>query len=137
VLLAVSERDGELEQAVESTATATVARCASCGAVARPHARRPVWVRDLPAGGRPVTLVWVKRVWRCHTRGVRCGTWTETHPAVRTRSSWTERARVQACRRVGQDGHCVAQVATAFGVSGATVMTAVANGACQASRPHR
>jgi len=39
VLLAVSERDGELEQAVETVAIA--ARCASCTSVARPHARRP------------------------------------------------------------------------------------------------
>jgi len=123
VLLAVSERDGELEQAVESTTVA--ARCASCGVVARPHARRPVWVRDLPTGGRPVTLVWVKRVWRCHEPTCPKRTWTETHPAVRSRSSWTKRARVEACRRVGQDGHSVAQVATAFGVSWATVMTAV------------
>lgn len=100
MLLAVSERDGELEQAVESTATATVARCASCGAVARPHARRPVWVRDLPAGGRPVTLVWVKRVWRCHTRGVRCGTWTETRAGgwVKTGTAWRRSRRRSGCR---------------------------------------
>ncbi len=136
VLLAVSERDGELEQAVETTATA--ASCSGCGAAASPHARRPVWVRDLPAGGRPVTLVWVKRVWRCHEPACRVRTWTEQHPAVRPRSSWTEqhpavrprsswteRARVEACRRVGQDGHSVAQVATAFGVGWATLMAAV------------
>ena len=84
-----------------------------------------MWVRDLPAGGRPVTLVWVKRVWRCHEPTCAVRTWTETHPAVHSRSSWTERARVEACRRVGEDGHCVAQVATAFGVSWATVMAAV------------
>ena len=116
VLLAVSERDGELEQAVETTAGS--ATCPSCGAAARPHARRPGWVRDLPAGGRPVTLVWVMRVWRCHEPACRVRTWTETHPAIRPRSSWTERARVEACRRVGQDGHSVAQVATAFGLGG-------------------
>jgi len=122
VLFAVSERDGELEQAVETTAS--TAAGSSCGAAARLHARRPVWVRD-PAGGRPVTLVWVKRVWRCHEPACRVWTWTEAHPAVRPRSSWTERARVEACRRVGQDGHSVAQVATGFGVSWATVMAAV------------
>ena len=37
----------------------------------------------------------------------------------------TERARGEACRRVGQDGHSVAQVAAAFGVSWVTVMAAV------------
>ena len=64
VLLAVSELNGELEQAVETTTT--VDFCRSCGVQARLHDRRPTYVRDLPSGGRPVTLVWVKRVWRCH-----------------------------------------------------------------------
>ena len=63
VLLAVSQHDGELEQAIETTATEGFCPC--CGVQARLHDRRPTWVRDLPAGGRPVTLVWVKRIWRC------------------------------------------------------------------------
>jgi hypothetical protein len=50
VLLAVSEYDGELEQAVETTGDLVGGR--GCGAVAAPHARRPVRVRDLPAPGR-------------------------------------------------------------------------------------
>jgi hypothetical protein len=61
VLVAVSEWDGELEQAVETSAVEEEF-CRGCGVRARLHARRPVWVRDLPCGGRPVTLVWVKRV---------------------------------------------------------------------------
>jgi len=52
VLLAVSEGDGELEQAVESTTSAT--RYPLCGVAARVHARRPVWCGTC-AGGRPVT----------------------------------------------------------------------------------
>lgn len=123
VVLAVSERDGELEQAVQTPVSAV--SCPSCGSAARVHARRPVWVRDLPSGGRPVTVVWVKRVWRCHEPGCAVRTWTESHPGIRARSSWTERARAEACRRVGEDGHSVAQVALAFGVSWATVMAAV------------
>src|SRR5689334_22439281 len=123
VLLAVSHRDGEVEQAVETTATEAFCRC--CGVQARLHDRRPTWVRDLPAGGRPVTLVWVKRVWRCVQRGCRVSTWTETSAAIAPRASLTERARAEACRRVGQDGHSVAQVAKAFGVSWSTVMAAV------------
>jgi hypothetical protein len=50
VLLAVSEYEGELEQAVETTAD--LVGCPGCGAVAGAHARRPVRVRDLPWAGR-------------------------------------------------------------------------------------
>lgn len=63
VLLAVSEYAGELEQAIETIAVGDF--CGGCEVQARLHNRRPTWVRDLPAGGQPVTLVWVKRVWRC------------------------------------------------------------------------
>jgi len=136
VLLAVSERDGELEQVVASTASGV--RYPGCGVSARAHARRPVWVRNLPTAGRPVTLVWVKRVWRCPEQSCARRTWTETQPGIRARSSWTERARVEACRRVGQDGHSVAQVARAFGVSWATVMAAVVDhGTSLVEDPHR
>jgi transposase-like protein len=56
-----------------------------------------------------------------------CGrqTWTDTHPTIAPRSSWAERAREQACRRVGRDGDAVAAAARAFGVGRATVMAAV------------
>ncbi|MEP6650305.1 MAG: hypothetical protein ABJA74_10420 [Lapillicoccus sp.] len=37
----------------------------------------------------------------------------------------TERARVEVCRRVGQDGHSMAQVAADLGVSCATLMAGV------------
>jgi transposase len=52
-------------------------------------------------------------------------TWTETSQVIRPRASVTERARSEACRRVGEDGHSVAQVAVEFGVAWATVMAAV------------
>lgn len=123
-LLAVSDHGGEVEQAVETMAREDF--CRSCGVVARQHGRRPVWVRDLPAAGRPVVLVWVKRLWRCAEPACLVRTWTETSEHIRARASLTERARREACRRVGQDGHSVAQVAAEFGVGWATVMQAVA-----------
>jgi hypothetical protein len=52
VVLAVSEVDGELEKAIETTAD--LVGCPECGAVAPLYDRRPCWVRDLPVGGRPV-----------------------------------------------------------------------------------
>jgi hypothetical protein len=123
VLLAVSQHGGELEQAIETAAAE--AFCRGCGVQAALHDRRPTWVRDLPSAGRPVTLVWVKRVWRCRERRCAVVTWSETSPAIRPRASLTERALVEACRRVGQDGHSVAQVAAEFGVAWRTVMDAV------------
>jgi len=125
VLLAVSEYAGELEQAVETVET--VVGCPACGVLARPHDRRPTWVRDLPAGGRPVVLVWVKRVWRCVEPSCAVSTWTEISKLIRPRASLTERARAECCRRVGRDGHSVAAVAREFGVGWGAVMRAVAD----------
>ena len=81
VVLAVSEHEGELEQAIETTAD--LVGCPTCAAVAQCHDRRPVWVRDLPSAGRPVTVVWIKRVWRCPQALCPTRTWTETSRASR------------------------------------------------------
>jgi transposase len=123
VLVAVSQVDDQLEYAVETTERVT--GCPVCGVVARLHDRRRTDVRDLPAGGRPVTLVWLKRVWRCHEPACPKRTWSERSEHIRARASLTERARREACRRVGEDGETVARVATQYGVSWQTVMTAV------------
>jgi transposase len=115
--------DDEWQLAVQTTAT--VIGCAGCGVPAKPHGRREVRVRDLPIGGRPVVLLWRKRLWRC--RELACGvrTWTERTPAVRPRAVLTQRARAEACRRVGKDAHAVAAVARDLGVGWQTVMRAV------------
>jgi transposase len=123
VLLAVSSAFGELEQAVETAAV--TAWCQSCGVAAQPHGRRLVRVRDLPSSGRPVTLLWLKRLWRCAEPACWVRTWSEATEAVRTRASLTERARREACRLVGEDGLDVAAVATMLGVGWHTVMRAV------------
>jgi transposase len=123
VLVAVSEVEGELEQAVETAEAEEF--CRGCGARAVPHGRRPVRVRDLPTAGRPVTLIWVKRVWRCAESRCAKRTWTETSEPIRARASLTERARAEACRRVGEDGHDVAAVAVEYGVGWHTIMRAV------------
>jgi transposase len=84
-------------------------------------------VRDLPIGGRPVVLVWRKRVWRCGEPACAVRTWTEQMAVIRARAVLTERARAEACRRVGKDAHAVAAVARDLGVGWATVMRAVAD----------
>jgi transposase len=107
--------------------TATTVGCVACGSQARLHARRTVRVRDLPIGGRPVVLAWRKRIWRCVEPACVAQTWTEQTVAIRPRAVLTERARAEACRRVGKDAHAVAAVARDLGVGWATVMRAVAD----------
>jgi transposase len=89
------------------------------------HGRRTVRVRDLPSGGRPVVLWWCKRIWRCGEPACEVRTWTERAAAIGPRAVLTERARAEACRRVGQDAHAVAAVARDLGVGWATVMRSV------------
>jgi transposase len=116
---------GEWQLAVQTTATAI--GCVGCGVRATPHGRRTVRVRDLPLGGRPVVLLWRKRLWRCREPACRVRTWTEQAAAIRPRAVLTERARAEACRRVGKDAHAVAAVARDLGVGWATIMRAVAD----------
>jgi transposase len=122
-LHAVVERDGELELTVQTTAA--LVGCSVCGIRAQSHARRTVRVRDLPIGGRPVVLAWRKRVWRCGEPACPAPTWTEQTDAIGAQAVLTQRARAEACRRVGKDAHAVAAVARDLGVGWATVMRAV------------
>jgi hypothetical protein len=123
VVLSAGEVGGEVELLVESATRVT--GCPSCGVVAQPHGRRPVLVRDLAAAGRPVALVWSKRLWRCAERQCRQRTWSETVTEVAPRAVLTERARTWAMRRVGQHRETVSSVARQLGVGWHTVMRAV------------
>ncbi len=80
VVLAQSEEDRELYVLVETTAT--VAGCPSCGVKATGHGRSVVQVRDLPAGGRPVRLVWRKRRWICTDPDCDAKSFTEQTPEI-------------------------------------------------------
>jgi len=114
---------GEWQLVVQTTAM--VIGCAGCGVRATPHGRRTVRVRDLPIGGRPVVLAWCKRLWRCREPSCQVRTWTEQTAAIGPRAVLTQRARAEACRRVGKDAHAVAAVARDLGVGWATIMRAV------------
>ena len=107
-LLAATDDDGELLMLVETTAS--VVGCSGCGTRARSKGSRRTKVRDLPTGGRPVVLVWSKRVWRCREAACEVGSWSETSPHIRPRAVLTQRARREAARRVGEDGASVAAV---------------------------
>jgi transposase len=114
---------GEWQLTVQTTAT--LVGCVGCGVRAELHGRRTVRVRDLPVGGRPVVLCWHKRLWRCREPVCKVRTWTERAAAIGPRAVLTQRARAEACRRVGKDAHAVAAVARDLGVGWATVMRAV------------
>jgi transposase len=124
-VLAAQVVSGEWRLVVQTAAE--LVGCARCGVRAQAHGRRTVRVRDLPAGGRPVVLAWRKRIWRCPERACGVRTWTEQVAAIRPRAVLTERARAEACRRVGKDAHAVAAVARDLGVGWATIMRAVAD----------
>ncbi|MHB1534032.1 MAG: ISL3 family transposase [Acidimicrobiales bacterium] len=116
--------DGEWWLYVETTADR--AACPECGYWASGHGRRRVAIRDLTISGAPVVLLWAKRIWRCCDPDCDKGTWTETNDAVRPKAALSERAGIEICRRVGEDGDSVAEVARVYGVGWHTAMACVA-----------
>ncbi len=69
--------------------------CGACGTRATVKDRDRVELADLPAFGCPVTLVWLKRRWRCGEADCGEGTWTEDRPDIApARSTMTRRAGV-------------------------------------------
>jgi transposase len=122
-VLAAADAGGELELLVETTAD--LVGCPGCGAVARAKDRRASWVRDLPLGGRPVVICWVKRVWCCPHSLCETRTWTEQHEAIAPRACLTERARAWAFEQVGRWDAAVARTAEQLGVAWWTVMNQV------------
>ena len=113
-----------VEDLPESLVVAVVAisgviRCSACGhKTARVHATRKVEVADLAVSGRPVTLVWHRRRFRCK----RCRTTTtETHPF------FVDRMTKRLARAVVADARdmTVAAVARRHGLSWHRVMRLV------------
>jgi transposase len=123
VVRAQIQEQGEWWLAVETTVE--VVGCELCGTRAVGHGRRRVRVRDLPMADRPVVLVWSKRLWRCPDPDCAMRTWSEDLDEIAPRAVLTERARAEICRRVGEAGRSVAEVARAFGVGWHTAMAAV------------
>jgi transposase len=100
--------------------------CSACGTRATIKDRDRVELADLPAFGCPVTLVWLKRRWRCGDADCPAGTWTEDRPDIApTRSTMTRRAGVWATTQVGRHVHSVSWAAKELGVTWHTVMDAI------------
>lgn len=66
--------------------------CPACGTRAVGHGRRQVRVRDLPVFGRPVVLIWAKRIWRCPDP--ECAVKTDSVAPTRSASSRWLKPRV-------------------------------------------
>jgi transposase len=105
---------------VAVVAISSVIRCGDCGfKTKRVHATRKVKVADLPVSGRPVTLVWHRRRFRCGNCGT---TTTESHPFIGHRMTQRlARAVVRNLRDM-----TVLAVARRYGLSWHRVMGLVA-----------
>lgn len=66
--------------------------CPDCGVVSVGHGRRRVRLHDIPSFGKPVMLLWDKRVWRCPDRDCPRTTFTEDHALAGPRAKLTTRA---------------------------------------------
>lgn len=122
-VLEVAEDPSELVVTIETTAD--LVGCSTCGVRAEAQDRLRVDVRDLPFGGRPMRLVWLKRRWRCADPDCPAKTWTEQNEHVAPRSVITLRAGAEATRHVGELAMPVAVVARELGVCWWTIMHAV------------
>ena len=122
-VLDADDSGGELAVTVETAPEPT--GCPGCGVVATAHDRMAVEYRDLPAFGRPVRLIWLKRRWRCEESRCSSCTWTEVSPWLSSRCHLTRRAALECCLEVGLNARPVAQLARALGMSWHTVMNAV------------
>ncbi|MGK3649162.1 transposase family protein [Pseudarthrobacter enclensis] len=95
--------------------------CPDCGVVAVGHGRRPVRLHDIPCFGRPVRLLWAKRVWRCADSDCPRTTFTENHELAGPRAELTARAVAWATDALARFDTCVSALAHQRGVSWHTV----------------
>jgi transposase len=100
--------------------------CRSCGVLAASHGRRTVRLIDTPCFGRPVELLWRKRVWRCAERGCEAGAFTEQQQELaRPRALLTLRACWWAIRQLRREHASVAGLARQLGTSWRTLWRAI------------
>jgi transposase len=109
------------------TADQTASACPSCGVFSVSLkglvSTRP---RDIPYGATALRLFWHKRRWRCVERACSRASFTESVPAVRTRSRLTTRLRAELGWAVAEQRRCVAETAAHYGASWPVVHAAFA-----------
>jgi transposase len=97
----------------------------SCGTVAVGHGRRVHTVADAPCFGTPVTLRWLKRLWRCSEPACERGTFSELHELAPPRAKLTTRAISWATDALAFDDTTVSALARHLGVDWHTCWDAV------------
>lgn len=122
----LSVNDIEIDVVIEIETDLDRVGCPQCGVIAKSKDRRWVTLRDAPAGERPVTLRWWKRVLQCAESACAVKTWTEQRPEfVLPRHSLTERVGRWATDRVAQIEATPTSLARQLGVTWPTVWAAI------------
>jgi transposase len=98
------------------------AACPGCGVLTSRVKDRPlVAVKDLPASGQRVRLWWRKRRLACREQRCQVGSFTQTDPAIPSRSRLTTRLREHLAMSVAGSNRAIEEVAREHGVSWPTV----------------
>jgi transposase len=95
----------------------TLAGCPACGVVAIGHGRRRTPLRDIPCFGRPVRLIWAKRLWRCPDEHCPTTVFSEEHALAGKRVVLTNRAIRWAVDALERYDTSVSALAHQLGVS--------------------
>ena len=100
--------------------------CPACGVLAQGHGRREVRLVDAPLFGKPATLVWRKRRWRCLEPVCPVGAFDEQDEAVaRPRGLLTVRACWWAIGELRREHASVQGLARRLGTTWRTVWTSI------------
>ncbi|WP_395858120.1 transposase family protein [Arthrobacter oryzae] len=94
-----------------------MAGCPACGVVAVGHGRRRSRLHDLPCMGRPVRLIWAKRLWRCPDEHCPTQVFSEQHALAGKRAILTRRAISWATDALQKYDTSVSALAHQLGVS--------------------
>lgn len=114
-ITAVAETSTALTIHVETDQT--LAGCPDCGVVASGHGRRRIRLNDIPCFGRPVRLIWAKRLWHCRDEHCPTKVFTEQHPLAGRRAILTNRAICWATDALERYDTSVSALAHQLGVS--------------------
>src|SRR5699024_5899878 len=117
-------QDLRLRILIESSAKPEA--CRQCGVIALSHGRRNVRLVDTPCFGRPVRLVWRKRIWRCVEAACDGGAFTEQEERLaRPRALLTQRACWWSIGQLRAEHASVAGLARQLGTSWRTLWASI------------